>query len=228
MTTLIQMVWGEGKLAPAIACGLALGILGLALPAAAATWATEGGGTEISVSGGYQFGGSFEDDGAELELEPAANFGLCGSFARPDQPALHGEGAYSRQRTRVNLRRSDIEEPEYIFDVDMHYILLGAVYDFPQSRQVIPFAGLYLGAAVANPVGDQYDAETFFAFAPVGGLKAYFTPTFGLRAQTRLLAPISLESGSIFCTNGACAVAISAGSVLWQGDVSIGALFHFF
>ncbi len=121
----------------------------------------------------------------------------------------------------------DVEEPEHIFDVDMHYFLLGAIYDFPQSRQVIPFAGLYLGAATANPIGDQYDSATFFAFAPVGGLKAYFTPTFGVRAQTRLLAPISLESGSIFCRNGDCAVSISAGSVIWQGDVSVGALFHF-
>ena len=206
----------------------ALLVLSPARAAATGTWATEGGGAEICFSLGYQYGGSLEgDDGAELELEPAANFGLSASFARPDQPALHGEGAYSRQRAHVNLRQSNIAEPEYVFDVDMHYFLLGAIYDFPQSRQLIPFAGLYLGAATANPVGDRYDAETFFAVAPVGGLKAYFNPTFGLRAQARLLAPISLESGAVFCSNGNCAVAISAGSVLWQGDVAVGALVHF-
>jgi len=207
--------------------GVGLGLLGLVRGAGAEYWASEQGGTEICISYGYQYGGSFDDDGAELELEPAANFGLSGSYARSDQPGLHGEGAYSRQRTRVNLRQSNVEEPEYVFDVDMHYFLLGAIYDFPRSRQVIPFAGLYLGAATANPVGDRYDTETFFAFAPVGGLKAYFTPTVGLRAQARLLAPISLESGTIFCSNGDCAVSISAGSVLWQGDVSVGALLHF-
>jgi hypothetical protein len=207
--------------------GFGLGVLCIVPEAGAGYWAAEDGGNEICFSYGYQYGGSLDSDAGELEFESAPNFGVSGSYARSNQPELHGEGAYSRQRTRVNLRQSNVEEPEYLFDIDMHYFLLGAIYDFPQSRQVIPFAGFYLGAATANPVGDQYDTETFFAFAPVGGLKAYFTSNLGLRAQARLLAPISLESGSIFCSRGECAFSISGGSVLWQGDVSVGALLHF-
>jgi hypothetical protein len=218
------------RLSHVVSCvvvGFGLGVLCIAPDARAGYWATEEGGSEICLSYGYQYGGSLDADEGELDLESAPNFGVSASYASSDQPELHAEGAYSRQRTRVNLRQSNVEAPEHLFDVDMNYFLLGAIYDFPQSRQVIPFAGLYLGAATANPVGDQYDTETFFAFSLVGGMKAYFTKSLGVRGQTRLLAPISLESGSLFCSRGECAVSISGGTVVWQGDVSVGAVVHF-
>ncbi len=113
----------------------------------------------------------------------------------------------------------------------MHYFLLGAIYGFPLSARAVPFAGIYLGVATADPVGDRYATETFFAFSLAGGMKAYLSERYGIRGQARLLAPVEFTSGSLFCTGGAsggrCAVSVSGGSVIWQGDVSAGVFVHF-
>jgi hypothetical protein len=187
----------------------------------------EGLAIELAILPGYQANADIGTDEGELEIGSGANFTASLSFARPSQPGLRGEFSYSQQRVGFDFTAAPGDTSSFSFDADIRYFLLGALYGYQASPRNEPFAGLYLGAMHASPVGKGYDNETFFAFSLVGGVKSYLSRRVGLRLQSRLLTPISISSGSLFCTNGRCAVSINSGTILWQGDFSAGVIYRF-
>jgi len=186
-------------------------------------------GFELMIGPGYQVNADVSTDDGELEVESGANFTVALSYAQASKPGLRGEFSYSRQRAGVEFEPDFGGSSTADFDADFHYFLLGALYGFPASPRVEPFAGVYLGAMYASPVGGNYDSETLLAISGVAGVKTYLSRHVGLRFQSRLLAPVSIESGSLFCSSaaGVCAVSVDAGTVFWQGDFTAGVVFAF-
>jgi hypothetical protein len=150
---------------------------------------------EITPFGGYSAGGEFEDpsDQSDRDLESSVSFGATIDFTT-DDPTRHYELLYMNQRTEV-------EEGSKL-DLDVQYIHIGGVIDFPSdSRRAIPFVAGGLGATLLSPDRSGLDEETEFSLSLAGGLKVPLSRSIALRLEARVFATFFDSDTAVFCAS---------------------------
>ena len=173
---------------------------------------------EISVLGGWQFGGSL-------------NIYQAGSISIKDALAVTGvvdiniqrggqlELMYDWQGTQVNLGGAKL------FDADLHYFQIGGL-GYVDKGKLEPFGVATLGLTYINPKDSEFNGETRFSFTLGAGAKVFPTERIGLRFEGRLLMTVIDGAVGLGCGGAGC----SGGFWGWgmaQGVVSAGLILAF-
>ncbi len=182
---------------------------------------------ELTPFAGYQFGGEFELEinDTELELDEAQSFGLI--FNVDVDADRQYEFLYSRQETELDNEGLFLNEP--VLDLDVEYLHVGGTLAFA-GDSVRPYVVGTIGLSRFDPQGSGLDSETFFSFSFGGGAKLFADKRIGIRLEGRFFATLIDSDTEIFCRSGAdtnfCAVKVD-GDLLLQWQAMAGLVFRF-
>src|SRR5262245_17579642 len=147
---------------------------------------------EVTLIGGYQFGGSMDETvkhgGEDIKGE---SLGIKGSeFAGAIVnyrlgPKLLLELSYDRQFTTLDHHDPNGTTVTKLADLNVDVYHAGLMYNWA-SGEVQPYAGGTIGITSMTPNQDLSSVRRF-SFAPVFGLKVFSSTHFAFRFQTRLL-----------------------------------------
>jgi len=194
---------------------------------------------EISPYVGYLFGGEFESGSTALfafdvDADDAPSYGV--RFAYNVNSTLGLELQASHVATDfVTGEDNDLfgdEFDESFGDLDIDYLLGSMVFNFGRGRAV-PYISLGGGVARLDPDIPGTDEETRFTATLGAGVKAFFTPNFGLRFDGRGYAT-SLgnnedNDNDFFCDDDDFFDDCDSDRSDWltNGEVSVGLVFSF-
>jgi opacity protein-like surface antigen len=170
------------------------------------------GKAEISVLGGWQFGGSYSTFEGTYSIKDA--LAITGVVDVNLRPGAQLELMYDWQGTQVDFRSTKL------FDADLHYFQIGGL-GYVDRGKVKPFGVATLGLTYINPKETQFSGSTRFSFTLGGGAKVFPTERIGLRFEGRLLMTVIEGALGIGCGTGGCGGSVW-GWGLAQGVVSAG------
>ncbi len=185
--------------------------------------------TELTVFGGYRFGGSINvlDSDATYEVQDSSSFGLIWNHRH--QANTQWELFFSQQQTEVELSDPMIADP--IVDVELYTLQLGGTYLW-EGDAVRPYLVMTLGGThiKSNPDNGNGDSDTFFSGSMGVGFKMQPTKRLGLRLEARAHGVLIRDSTKLFCQTGpnanVCAVELQ-GDWLGQLETFAGIVFRF-
>lgn len=201
---------------------LALGALVVAPVCGAGSAGTrELRGFDVTPFMGYQFGGKFTSYRGDLNVVDNQNYGIFVDI--PVNPrGMKAEILYSRRDTVFELRTSPPNRvTRHLFDIAVEYYNVGALFEKPRGK-VRPYGAVTLGGSRFAPKAADYSDEWFFNITFGGGAKAYLSKHVGLRADLRVLAPMNFAGTGLWVGTGGVDFGTAAGSVITQGNVSLG------
>jgi len=178
---------------------------------------------ELTVLGGYQFGGSVSSTSTRLFLNSGPNVAV-----RLDIPMRQNfdlELYYLRQFSTADTEQS-LGNRETLWDVGVNYFQIGPIYELNDQGSVRPFGMITGGVAWFDPQEEGVSGTTMFAWTAALGLRAPVSNRIGLRLQGSFLMPIVLSTGGIFCRTGDCSIGLSSGTSILQGEVSGGLIVY--
>jgi len=148
---------------------------------------------ELTPFVGFMGGGEFEDpvDDSDRDLDEDTSFGLIANAAV--DAWRHYELVYAQQGTTL-----DGATPT---DMDVQYLQIGGIVSNPDSRYVIPYFGLTVGAARLSPDEPGLDDETKLSFSVAGGVRVPITDHFGVRLDLRAFVTLLESDGDLFCVS---------------------------
>ena len=149
---------------------------------------------EITPFYGVMAGGSFEDptDDGERDVKDDTNFGIFLNLIA-DVPERQYELLYASQSSAV--------EGGVPLDLDVKYLQIGGTVGYPQSRHIIPYFGVTVGATRFTPDLAGLDDETKFSLSVGGGVRFPITDHFGLRLDIRSFVTFLEDDSEIFCVS---------------------------
>jgi len=185
--------------------------------------------TELTVFGGYRFGGSINvlDSDATYEVQDSSSFGLIWNHRH--QANTQWEVYFSQQKTEVELSEPTIADR--IVDVELYTLQLGGTYLW-EGDAVRPYLVMTIGGThiKSDPDNGESDSDTFFSGSIGLGFKMQPTERLGLRLEARAHGVLMRDSTKLFCQTGpdanVCAVEIE-GSMLGQFETFAGIVFRF-
>jgi len=188
-----------------------LGLL-LALAMSAAAKAQEPD-SELTVFGGYRFGGqiSTADGDADYEAADAGSFGLI--WNKRYQADTEWEVFFGRQQTEFEL--SDSLPAASPVDIDLYTLQLGGTYIWA-GEVVRPYVAMTVGGTHIKTHAGNGESDTFISGSLGLGIKLRPGKRLGLRLEARMHGVLVRDSTELFCQTGAdlnlCAVRV-------QGDL---------
>ncbi len=185
--------------------------------------------TELTVFGGYRFGGSINvlDSDATYEVQDSSSFGLIWNHRH--QANTQWEVFFSQQQTEVELSDPMIADP--VVDVELYTLQLGGTYLW-EGDVVRPYLVMTLGGThiKSNPDNGNADSDTFFSGSIGVGFKMQPTRRLGLRFEARAHGVLMRDSTKLFCQTGpdlnVCAIELE-GDFLGQLETFAGIVFRF-
>jgi opacity protein-like surface antigen len=149
---------------------------------------------ELTPFIGLMAGGSFEEPstGDERDVEDDTSYGIFFNIVA-DVPERQYEFFYTKQGSVV--------EGGVPIDLDTEYLQLGGSVAYPQSRHVIPYFGMTVGATRFSPDLAGLDDETKLSFSVGGGMKFPITDRIGIRFDARALITLLDNDSEIFCVS---------------------------
>jgi hypothetical protein len=184
-------------------------------------------GVEIGGFYGYQFGGSFTVYEGNANIIDTGNYGFYLDFPVPVRRGMQLELSYSRQETRLELKRYPSGIKENVTDLFVEFYQIGGLNQLiTPGSNLVPYGMFTLGATRYHPKKSLYtDDKWMFAVTLGGGVKIFVREKIGLRLQARLLLPINWGGAGLLFGSGGPQVGVSGGSSVLQGDVSGGLFF---
>ncbi|MCT4624453.1 MAG: hypothetical protein N4A46_12590 [Schleiferiaceae bacterium] len=178
---------------------------------------------QLTLYTGYQFGSSTNYYGYQsgrFKVNGSQDWAAMLSVAA--RPGTQIEFSYTYMSTSAQFERAGIID-ESVGDVDIHYYQIGGVQESNVSENVDLFGTVAFGGTTFAPKDSRYQNNTFFSIGLGGGLKLWISDAIGIRAQARLLMPVTW-GGLTFGTGGA---GITTGSSIISGDIGGGLIFRF-
>lgn len=183
---------------------------------------------EISFLSGYQMLGTVEVYqgvvSGDLDINDAAFYSGVLGFRVQQEVIL--EVQYLYQPTKASFDPFGAVQEFVVSDVDVHYIMLGAMYERPFSRTATGYGGLSIGTAGLVPDKD-YESKWRVAFGLTLGAKFMVSDNIGIKLQAQGLFPIQWAGGSFYVGTGGAGYGLSAGTSIAQINVG-GGLFYAF
>ena len=172
---------------------------------------------EISVLGGYRFGGTLTTVQDDLVMEAAPSFGLTvGYQVRRDMQA---ELFYSRQSADVTIDVDGVRGTPDITKLGVEYWHLGWLYELRPPGGIRPYVVVRLGATRFDPINIDADSIWRFSGGFGAGVRVFFTESVGVRVEAQLLSTVA-RSGNYFSYEGKHLQVESSG--VHQGSISAG------
>ncbi len=190
---------------------------------ATATAAAAGGSLTPYV--GWVFGARAQGANGELRLREASSRGL-----RLDIPY-----AGSRWRSlRLGFSRYHTALDEYPdagprrrrFDLRVDDLRLGGTTTLDAGWLRSYLLGSF-GLTRFRPADPAYDSETLLSFALGLGLRKDLGRRGFIDLEGRVLMPLNVDGGSLFCAGGQCDLQLRGDAVFTQGEVGLGMGFRF-
>ncbi|MCC5793151.1 MAG: hypothetical protein JJT85_00260 [Chromatiales bacterium] len=207
-----------------------VGAVGLAGLMYGGTAGAEGwqSGLEVTPFIGGRLGGGFDsgakEDRTRIRVDDDASLGLVINW--PATAPTEWEVVLSHQST--SLDRLGTDEARRV-DLDITYAHVGGLYLF-EGAIARPYMAATLGATHFNPDEAGLRSETRFSFALGLGYKLFPASRVGLRLDARAWGTVFDSNSALFCQfdgeTSACLVR-ARGSLLWQWELSAGAVLRF-
>jgi hypothetical protein len=181
---------------------------------------------EVTPTVGWQWGGTLDySAGGDVHANAALNYG--GTIGAMIRPGEWYEVGYSYQATDLIGRPPGA--PEFkVFDLATHYIqIAGGRNLMPAATgRAWPYVIGGLGMTIFSPgtptVPLNPDTQYLFSASLGGGVRVTVNERVDLRLQTRLLLPMNFTEGSFYFGSGGGAVSVSGGTVMPQGEATLG------
>lgn len=182
---------------------------------------------ELTPYGGYSFGGTFEDEDSDIEIDVGddASYGLI--FNVRQTANTQYEFIYARQETTADTSEVALLPAEV--DLDIEHLQIGGTYvaDGDLAR---PYVAMTIGGSRFSPDFSGGDSDTFFSFSIGAGLTFRPVERLGLRLEARAWGTLIDSDSRLFCESGPdvaqCAIALD-GTVFWQVETFAGVVFRF-
>jgi hypothetical protein len=170
----------------------------------------------ISPFYGYRFGGEIQDatTGQNYSLKDGQAYGVFLDYAPIDYYGRF-EVLWSHQDSGVNFNGNNGLGN---VDVTIDVIQVGGQLEYGPQRFRLYVSG---DVGATHFSSDGYGATTQFSFGIGGGVKAFLTKNFYLRADLRGFGTVTQAQGSFLFANGV-AIATFSGTTFWQGQASAG------
>ncbi len=172
---------------------------------------------------GYRWGGTIDESssnvfGSDLSVADSGSYGAILGFGLG--PNFQIELSASRQQSELEASLGLFDPETPIGDIDVSYYQAGVSWEF--GRDVRPFAGLSLGAAVLDPDLPDTSSETRLAGTFFGGFKLHLTDRIGVRLEGKMLW-VALENDDRcnYCDY------YESGEGMLQGEVAAGLIIFF-
>ena len=187
---------------------------------------------EVSIMSGYQMLGTIDANynpgfEGEFDINDAAFFSAV--FGYKVEREIIFEVQYLYQPTKTSFKytgSAEIAFPAISDDINVHYIMLGAMYEKPFSRTATGYGGLLIGTSGIVPVKD-YESEWRLTFGITLGAKFMVSENIGIKIQTQGLFPVQWGSGSIYTGPNGEGYSVTKGTIITQINVG-GGLFYAF
>lgn len=178
---------------------------------------------ELFGFGGYYFGGKKNYGDLSLNIDNAPEFGLMAGIAIA--PDLQLEFAYSRADAEVLLTDFSQDKSDR-FGLAVNYFQLGLTGELDLEKAMLPYGTFSLGLSNWAPEAVEYDNVSLLAFGFGGGLKFFFGERLGARLGGRLLLPMFISGGGLWCGIGSsgpgCGANVQATGGMIEGDLHAG------
>lgn len=178
---------------------------------------------EITPYAGYVVGGKVRASTGDLSINDSPNFGIIVDV--PVKRDVSVEFYYSYQSTYVNFWSLRDGTTEKLFDLDAHYFMLGAHYEYPSFNNIVWFGTAALGASLFSPKNTLYSDQWNFTVNFGGGAKIFFSERIGIRLQALLNIPIMWGGGGVYFGGGGSGVSVGGGTTFVQGNFLAGLIF---
>ncbi len=173
---------------------------------------------------GYQWGGKIYYSTGEIKIDDSKNYGIAMNVLIPGGRALHLE--YMQQPTTFELRdyvytSGELEE----YPVNLNWMQIGAMQHV-MAGNVMPYAGLTLGALYANPRTSTIEDVWKFSFTLQLGLKYYINDKIGIRIHGGMLVPVQYTGFGLYFGSGGASTGVTTSSTILQGEIGGGLIFR--
>jgi hypothetical protein len=130
-------------------------------------------------------------------------------------------------KSGLSYQEQSFEPLKNLFDMTVHYFQAGGLYQ-ENKDPLTPFVVASVGAASFVPDDKTFVSEWIFTASLGFGAKYKISNHWGIRVQGHIVAPIQLESASLWCQSGSgCVITLKSGTVLLQGNVVAGLVYRF-
>jgi opacity protein-like surface antigen len=130
---------------------------------------------------------------------------------------------YLQNQTSARIRRfNGGDEP--LFDMNTHYIQIGAQYEFRRTKKqrAFPYTLVTLGATLFDAKTTELNDEWRFSVTLGGGGKFYLSNNIGVRLQGRLMMPLNFSGAGMWCGLGGCSVGVGSWATFVSFDLTAG------
>ena len=184
-------------------------------------------GIELTLLGGHNWGGSYNISPGRIKFDNGPTAGFVIDIPVKETPGLMAEASYFQVRSSLRYQEQPFEPMTQLFDMTVHYFQAGGLYQ-ENVGAFVPFGTAAIGAALFDPHNNNYVSEWLFTASLGFGAKYAVSTHWGIRAQARLIAPVQLEAGSLWCQSGSgCIITLKSGTVLLQADMMVGLIYLF-
>lgn len=187
---------------------------------------------EISFMSGYQMLGTIDayyNPGfeGELDINDAAFYSAVFGYKVEREIIFEVQYLYQPTKTSFNYTGSaEIDLSDLSDDINVHYIMFGALYEKAFSRTATGYGGLLIGTSGIVPEKD-YESEWRLAFGITLGAKFMISDNIGIKLQAQGLFPVQWGSGSIYTGAGGEGYSVTSGTLITQVNFG-GGLFYAF
>lgn len=183
---------------------------------------------EISLLYGYQMLGTVEVysglNSGDFDINDAAYYGGVLGFRVEREVMLEFQYVYQPTKSSFDDYGSGPEIE--LSNIDVHYIMFGAMYEKPFSRTAFGYGGLLIGTSGIVP-DNNYESEWRLAFGLALGAKFMISEKIGLKIQAQGLFPVQWSGGNFYVETDGTGYSITAGTSITQINVG-GGLFYAF
>ena len=209
--------------APRTTAAAVIGLL-LATIAGNALADAEGLGLEITPTGGYRFGGTFQvaDADTSWDVEDSSSFGLIVNL--PHDTNTKYEFIYSQQSSDAELDGVTIGQS--IIDLEQQTLQIGGTYQW-SGDTVQPYLAATIGGTRIEAAGES---DTFFSGSIGLGMLISPASRFGVRLEARAHGVFVNSDTDLLCRTGpdlnVCFIRVE-GDMLSQIETFAGFVFRF-
>lgn len=210
----------QARSTPAVAVWRRAAVLSVSLIAAwvsTSAAAAEERRFQVTPFGSYATGDKFENSaGDKRDVDDHGGWGLAVDWE--EEAARYYELIYAGFSTESEGDTGPI-------DLDIQYLQIGGTVAWAESKRVIPYFGMTIGAARFDPDLNGLDSATKFAFTVGAGVRVPISDRIGVRAEWRSYLTVLGSDSNLFCASsgGAATCALkSHGDIFAQHSAQLG------
>jgi hypothetical protein len=174
---------------------------------------------EVSVLGGYRFGGGVFEAAAphRIDSDGAPAIGIV--FDLPVSEGFQFEALFSHQQASVVLVPLDGFAPSARYSTSVDHWQAGALQELEGGRRVRPFLTGMLGL---TRYAVEADHTIRFTLGGGGGVKVFPRSRVGVRLDGRVFATfVDADALGVACVQGGCVLALRL-DMAWQVEFTAG------